>query len=210
MLYLYDRAIVDDLISSFTDKMGNSVVKVIDPEAAIDVVSQISNDEFKFPAVVITRDSNYSIDTNRMNFTRLHRGVSTVIDKETNIIYDEKVLPVNLNYNMTVLGTNTADMDELTRELMFKYYQMYFLKIDLPYESDRSIRFGITLDQDSDIEQSSRLLDYLQTGKVYQNILHFTTQGCVLITYNGRQLMNYRSEIAVSNFYRNNTITEAI
>ena len=64
MLYLYDEAICDDLRQSFNDvSMGETTVKVVDPDAAIDVISQISNDEFRFPAVVVTRASDYSIDT---------------------------------------------------------------------------------------------------------------------------------------------------
>lgn len=196
MLYLYDEAICDDLRQSFNDvSMGETTVKVVDPDAAIDVISQISNDEFRFPAVVVTRASDYSIDTERTNFTRMHKGVSTVIDPKTNNIYDELALPITLNYNITVLGTNTQDMDELTRELMFKYVRMYFLTIDLPYESDRKLRFGITLDVNQPVEHSSRLLDYLQSGKAYQNIIHLQTQGCNLLTYKPRKLMRYSAEL---------------
>ena len=56
MIYLYDSAVCDDLRASFNpDNMGSTSVKVVDPDAAVDVVSQIQNDEFQFPAVVVTR-----------------------------------------------------------------------------------------------------------------------------------------------------------
>lgn len=206
MLYLYDHAISNDLSRSFdSDMVGTSVVKVVDPEASIDVVSQIRNDEFKLPAVVVTRGADYDIDTNRMNFTRLHRGVHAVIDKKTNNVYDEKALPIILRYNITILTSNTADMDELTRELLFKYTDMYFLKINLPYESGRSIRFGIRLDVDQSIEQTSRQLEYIQSGQMYQTIIHIVCDGCVLLTYTPHKLMRFDmdKDIGVLNEARN-------
>ena len=198
MLYLYDQAICEDLRRSFNDvNMGSTTVKVVDPDLAIDAVSQIQNDEFEFPAVVVTRGESYSVDTQRFNFTRLHRGVSVVIDKETNTLYDEKALPVTLSYNITVLCTNTQDMDELTRELIFKYMEQYFLSIQLPYESNRKIRFGLTVDPDQPIETTSRALQYLTTGKAYQTIIHLKAEGCVLLTYTPRALPRYEQQVDV-------------
>lgn len=189
MLYLYDSAICDDLRRSFCpENMGSTTVKVVDPDLAIDAVSQIQNDEFEFPAVVVTRDENYTVDQDRFNFTRLHRGVSTVIDPETNNIYEERVLPITLNYNLTILTTNTQDMDELTRELLFKYMEQYFLGIQLPYESDRKMRFALTVDQNQPIESVSRSLQYLSTGKAYQSIIHLRAEGCVLLTYAAKKI----------------------
>ena len=198
MLYLYDNALVEDLKKSFNPTGGASdVVKVLDPDLAIDAAAQIQNDEFTFPAVVLTRNP-YSIDNSRINFTRFNRGVSAVIDPETNMVYNEKALPITLSYNLTVLATNTVDMDEITRELLFKYYSQYFLSIDLPYEADRKMRFGVRIDQDNDIEASSRLLEYLQNGKAYQNIIHLTCEGCVLLSYTPRQLMRFGTEQVIA------------
>lgn len=197
MLYLFDNAICQDLRSSFTDQMGTSAVKVVDPDMAVDVVSQISHDEFNFPAVVVTRSPEYQMDTRRMNFVRMHRGVATVIDKENNMLYEERQIPITLDYNLTVLTTNTADMDELTRELIFKYVNMYFLTVQLPYEDNRKIRFGVCVDESMPIEQSSRLLEYVQSGKAYQNIIHLRTEGAVLLTYTPKRLPRYEQEVEI-------------
>lgn len=183
MLYLYDSAIIKDINSSFTDEIGNSDVKVVDPQAAVNILAQIQEDNLKFPAVILTRDPVYSIDTQRSNFTAMHRGVLTVMDTSTNKLYYEKAIPVRLKYNLTVLATNTADVDELTKELLFKYLQMYYLSIRLPYEADRIIRFGISVTTDSDIQQSSGSFEYLESGKLYQTIIPLTCEGCVLVSY---------------------------
>ena len=80
-----------------------------------------------------------------------------------------------------------SDMDEILKELMFKYTNMYFLNIQLPYESDRTIRFGIALD-DSGISQSNASADYVEGGKLYQSILNLKCEGCVLVSYTPTKL----------------------
>lgn len=184
MIWLYDEAICNDL----NDSLGSGDVRVIDPEGAVDIIAQIKDDNIKFPIVVLTRDTDYEIDTSRANFTLAHFGVPASIDLETNKIYNERVLPINLKYNLTVLATNTADMDELMKELVFKYIHMFFLTVKLPYESNRKIRFGISIEPGTTISQSSGSVEYLKTGKLYQSIIPLTCQGCVLVSYVPHQL----------------------
>lgn len=183
MLYLYDSAIAKDIQHSFSDEHGNSDVKVVDPEAAVNIIAQIQEDNIQFPVVVLTRDTTYSIDTQRSNFTAMHRGVLTVMDTETNKLYYEKSIPITLRYNLTILATNTADVDELVKELLFKYLQMYYLTIQLPYEAERKIRFGVAVRPDIEIQQSSGSFDYLESGKLYQTVIPLTCEGCVLVSY---------------------------
>lgn len=183
MLYLYDEAIAKDIKASFTDEMGNSEVKVVDPAGAVDLLAQIQEDSVRFPVVVLTRDPVYSIDTQRTNFTRMHSGVLTVMDNETNQLYYEKAIPIRLKYNLTVLATTTVDADELVKELLFKYLQMYYLSIRLPYEADRIIRFGISITAETDIQQTSSSFEYLSAGKLYQTVIPIVCEGCVLVSY---------------------------
>ena len=182
MIYLYDKAIAKDIENSFDPNAMSTPVKVIDPEGAVNVIAQIKNDEMTFPVIVLTRSPQIEIDRSLTNFTMMHRGYAQVIDPETNNVYYEKSIPIKLNYDLTVLATNTADMDELLKELMFKYVNMYYLTIQLPYEADRKLRFGIVL-QDSLIDQSSGSFEYLQAGKLYQSILHLNCEGCREISY---------------------------
>ena len=65
---------------------------------------------------------------------------------------------------------------------------MYFLTIQLPYESDRKIRFGVQVDMDYGVKRESGGGEYLSSGALYQSTLHFKTDGCVLLTYTARHL----------------------
>ena len=184
MIYLYDRALCEDLRQSFNpDALSNPVVRVVEPDAIVGLAAQLQNDNIQFPLVAVGRDSDTSIDVNRTNFTYIHKGVSTVLDPKTNLWYYEKVVPINLGYHLTILTTNTADMDEMVRELLFKYTSMYFITMTLPYECERKIRFGVEIDTSASIERRSGQLEYIQNGQLYQTILSLKCQGAVLVTY---------------------------
>ncbi len=190
MLYLYDNAIADDLRKSFNpDNVENPVVSFVNTDNVVGVAAQIQNDELKFPIVSLMRKPNsVQIDKQRMNFTRSHFGISSVIDQKTNNLYYEKVLPITLEYALTVLTTNTADRDELIRELLFKYINMYFLTIRLPYECDRKVRFGVSVSE-ADIDYSSGSSEYAESGSLYQAIIPLKCDGCVYVTYTPAHLV---------------------
>lgn len=195
MLYKYDNAIVDDLKRSFNpENVPNPVVSVISPDQIVGLAAQLQNDSIKLPIIALTRNQE-QIDSNRTNFTSMHRGVATVIDNETNELYHEKVIPITLSYNLTIITSNTADMDEMIRELMFKYINMYFLTIKLPYESDRKIRFGVSLSKDSEIDRTSGVSEYRSEGKLYQSILTLNCEGAVLVSYTPVKLQRLEYEI---------------
>lgn len=193
MLYLYDNAIVNDLKQCFNDVV-NPCVSIVPPENVASIIAQVQEDKLSFPIVALTRNPE-QIDSERANFTAMHRGVATVMDTETNDIYYEKVIPIKLSYNLTVLTTNTADMDEMVRELLFKYINMYYLTINLPYEADRKIRFGISIPKDEQIDRSSTSGDYLQKGTLYQSIIPLNCEGVVSVTYTPVKLKRTDYEI---------------
>lgn len=189
MLYCYDEAIQKDLQQSFNpDYIGSPVVRVVDPDQGLQVIAQAEGDNLKFPLVLLTRYPDTSIDKSRYNFTRAHRGVAAVVDQKTNNLYYEKAIPIELNYDLTILATNTADRDELARELLFKYTDMYFITFELPYECKRKVRFGVVVDQDKDISSKSGTLDYLNAGTLYQTIIPLKCEGCVLVSYTPAKL----------------------
>lgn len=195
MLYLYDRAICDDLRKSFTDEMGTSAVKVVAPEQTTEVLAQIKEDLIELPMVSLVRDTDIPIDKERLNLARAHNGVSAVFDKETNTYYNEKLLPIKLAYTMTIFADNQADIDELLREIQFKYLDMFFLTIKLPYEADRKMRFGVVVDTDFGIRQENYASTYLADGNMYQAKIRLICQGCNIITYTPVQLKRVTTEI---------------
>ena len=112
MIYLYDNSIVHDLEQSLA---GSSAVRVISPEQIVGIAAQIQNDEIQLPIIALERN-DYAIDTDRLNFSRMHFGLQTVIDLKTNELYYERAIPVTLSYGITILTSNQIDMDEIVKE----------------------------------------------------------------------------------------------
>ena len=187
MLYLYDRAIIDNLKSSLTQE-ANPNVFLTDADNYQGLLAQIQEDTINYPLILLHRDEDTPIKTELMNFTRYRFGVPCVFDNKTNNVYYERALPVDLNYTLRVLSTNVADTDELGRELFYKYISMYFLTIQAPYESDRKIRFAIDVDFDYGIKKESGSFDYISTGALYQSTIVLKTNGCVMLSYTPRHL----------------------
>lgn len=189
MLWIYDDAIAKDLSSAIDEEGGaNSCVKVIEPDEILGLVAQMQEDRIAFPLLCLTRDPDYSIDTNRTNFTAMKKGVPIGYDSDHNTLYLEKVIPVNLSYTLNILTTNTADADEMLKEILFRYTSMYFVTVDVPYEIDqRSIRIGIEIEPGS-IKKTSASLEYIKSGALYQTSLQLQCQGAVLLSYTPKHM----------------------
>lgn len=188
MLYLYDESIVSDIKKSINSENANPNVVMSDADSYPGILAQIQNDEITYPLILLQRDDDMPVITELLNFTRSHQGVPAAFDTKTNNLYFERAIPVDLQYTLRILSTNTVDVDELARELFYKYLSMYFLTIKLPYESDRKIRFGIQVDMEYGIKKESGNFEYLQSGALYQSTIHLKTNGCVSLSYTSRHL----------------------
>ena len=196
MIYLYDDAIVNDLQSSFNDDIDNPVVKIISPDQIIGVAAQIHDDNIHFPLISLERLDS-SIDNQLSNFARMHRGYPAVFEDKSHNIWNERAVPINLSYVLSVFTTNQYDMDEILRELIFKYLSMYFLKIRIPYEIKREISFGVVIDSDYGIQNKSGSSEYTESGQLYQSSITLRCEGCVLIHYTPRHLKRNVARIDV-------------
>lgn len=199
MLWIYDQAIVEDLKKSFnTNNVPNPAVSVIDPDHAIDLAAQVQDDKIKFPIVALTRQPSVPIDNSLRNFTKTKKGIITTFDNDTNMLYSERSMPVKLSYELSAFATNQADIDEIIRELLFKYSSMYFLTATVPYESKRKIRFGVVADTGTGIEIASAASAYISEGKLYASSIILNCEGCVIVHYVPRKMRRIGSETVVT------------
>lgn len=189
MLWAYDEAIVNDLSSCIDpSSKANNTVKMMGDEGMMGVFAQLQDDKIKFPAIFLQRHADTPLDSKRYNFTALHKGVPAVYESEKNNIYLEKSVPIELKYDLHVLTTNTVDMDEMMRELIFRYSAMYYITMKVPYESKRNIRFGIAINPNNPIQRKSGNSDYVSSGKLYESIMELDCQGAVMLNYTARHM----------------------
>lgn len=187
MIYCYDNALQKDLASAIQAESGlNDIVRVVDKAAIVQLVAQIKEDQITFPIVCLTRHPETPLDTDRSNFTRIHKGVAACFDPVTHNVYLEKAIPIKLEYDLTVLATNTADRDELVREIMFRYTNLYFIDMDLPYEASRKLRFGVCIS--GDVTSESGTFEYLSAGALYQAVIPLRCEGAVLLSYTPKHI----------------------
>lgn len=189
MLYLFDSAIVEDLKRTIDPDGGaNPNVIMTDVDNYAGILAQIQNDTITYPLFLLVRHDDMPIKTDAQNFTRYMKGVPVGFNTKTNDVYYERAIPVDLKYTLWILTTNVADRDECAREIYYKYLSMYYLHIDLPYEIERRIKFGIRVDTSSGIQNQSGASQYTQSGAIYQSQIDFLTDGCVMITNTPRHL----------------------
>lgn len=189
MLWCYDEAIVKDLAQCIDPEGGaSSSVRMMGDEGMMGVLAQLQDDKIAFPAIFLKRHEDTPLDSSRFNFTRTHKGVPAVYDSEKNNIYLEKVMPIELKYDLHVLTTNTADMDELVRELLFRYSSMYYITMEVPYESKRKIRFGVNITPNTSVRRSSGTSEYIASGKLYEALIELQCDGTVLLNYTPRHM----------------------
>lgn len=192
MLWAYDEAITKDLSSCIDPSGGaSSCVKMMGDDGMMGVIAQIQDDKISFPAIFLKRHDDTPLDPKRFNFTRLHKGVPAVYDSEKNDIYLEKMVPIELKYDLHVLTTNTADMDELIREILFRYTSMFYITMEVPYESKRKVRFGVAINPDTSISRKSGVTDYVDSGRLYESILELDCQGAVMLSYTPRHMQRW-------------------
>lgn len=190
---MYDNAITQDLSSCIATESGASpVVKIMGEDGMMGVLAQIEEDKIHFPALFLNRHPDTPLDSSRFNFSRLHKGIAAGYDPEKNNIYLEKSAPIDLKYDLHVLTTNTVDMDEIIRELLFRYSSMYYLIAEVPYESKRKIRFGVAIDPDNQIQRKRGNFEYIESGTLYESIIELKCQGAVLINYTPRHIVGVK------------------
>lgn len=196
MLWCYDDAIVKDLSSCIdSDSGANNTVRMMGETGMMGVLAQLQEDKIQFPAIFLQRHAETPMDPTRFNFTRLHKGVPASYDPEKNEIYLEKAIPIELKYDLHVLATNTVDLDETMRELLFRYSSMYYLIMEVPYESKRQIRFGVAINPNTSIRRVSGTSEYVESGRLYEIIAELECQGAVLLNYTPRHMQGVITEV---------------
>lgn len=197
MLWAYDNAITKDLANCIDPQGGaNNTIKMMGDEdgGMMGIFAQLQDDKIIFPAIFLKRHDETPLDRQRYNFTMLHKGIPTTYDPERNNIYLEKAVPIDLKYDLHVLTTNTIDMDEMIRELVFRYTAMYYITMEVPYESKRTIRFGVGINPDMEIRKRSGVAEYLNNGKLYESIIELECQGAVQLNYTPRHMQGLVKE----------------
>ena len=176
MMTLYDKSIVNALMRRFNqDASQGVVVNIISPEYIEGLDSQIREGKCRFPVVALVRkDMPYSIDTGRTIYTTIPKGkVYTQADVKNYYTEPEGFVPIKQPYSLTVLTTDTAQMEAIVKAIQELLSNMKFLSIDHPTRANEKIRFGVVVDSTREIQKSS-------SGQMHQTIIPLSCEGGVI------------------------------
>lgn len=197
MIRLYDTAFYHYIQENFGDNLG--IVPVKD---YWNVAAMHKENRLQLPAVVLFR-SNWTPERNLQAWPIARKGRLDRIQEHKKI--NERAIPVQADYTVTLLATTQDDIDELTSEATFLFLTKPRLEVLLPYGSDRKIHGQILIN--GDFQNSSGNDRFSETGILYQQIIPIRILGANIIDIRKKNLRYLNWEID-SNLY--NTIKEEI
>lgn len=163
----YDDAIVAEFRKLFND----NTISIIPPENAIRHISQLQKDNVRFPMISIMR-TGYSIVSSNVNHTAKMIGSFTIRDGKNNNIFAQTI-PIRIEYQLDIFTVERWTCDEISRELIFYFYQSPTLVAHFPYGLDIDHNFNLFLEDD--ITDNSDTVEHINKGVMFRNTLTFYT-----------------------------------
>lgn len=136
-MYLYEKCIIDDINSLFT----NSKVKAIIADSLDEGLRRSAaenEDKVTLPFIVLSGGDWILNDTNFYNY--MHGSESHRTD---NVAKVASVISFTPNYTIYIAASSSRECDMLTREIIFHYYQNPTLTVKVPYGLDTLHTFNL-------------------------------------------------------------------
>ena len=163
----YDEAI----INRFRELFDTNIVYILPVENAIRFEAQLTKDNIKFP-LISTNRLGYSVISSQVNQAAKMIGSFKGRDDNNTNIYVQ-TLPIRIEYQLDVFTKDRASCDEITRELLFFFYQHPTLKAHFEYGLNIDHNFNIFLNDD--VVDNSDTIEHINNGVMFRNTLTFYT-----------------------------------
>lgn len=199
MLQLYDEALLD----YFNDAL-KAGVKIIPVADYWRVISMHMENKLQMPAICLSRSSN--TQDNEMRSWVLGRKGRTDRIQDHKII-TEQVMPMVVQYNITLLATTQDDIDELTSEVIFLIINNPKLTIRIPYGSKRDT--NAQLDINGEVQDSSLRDTFSDTGILYQSVIPVRMLGAGIFNLEKRNLRYLKWSLGTDSSHIKEEITDA-
>lgn len=169
----YDTAIIDN----FRKVFDNDSVYILPVEDAFRFVAQLNRDKFELPVISTTR-LGIQILSSQVNQAQKTKGFLVRRDGANNNTFVQ-VIPIRIEYQIDIFTVDRASCDEITRELIFYFYQNPTLVAHFDYGLDIDHNFNLFLNED--IVDNSDTLEHVNTGVKFRNTLTFYTDDAKLV-----------------------------
>ena len=169
----YDKAIVENFQKLFNT--GN--VHILPVEDALRFTSQLNRDDVEFPLISTTR-LGVTILSSEVNQAQKTTGHLVRRDGYNNNVFAQSI-PIRIEYQLDIFTVERWACDEITRELIFYFYQHPTLVAHFDYGLNIEHHFHLFLNDD--IVDNSDTIEHVNTGVKFRNTLTFYTDDARLV-----------------------------
>ena len=180
----------DAIIARFREVFNDDTISILPVENAIRYIAQLKRDNVTFP-LVSTMRTGYSIVSSNVNHPAKMIGSFTTRNGENDNIFAQSI-PIRIEYQLDIYTVDRWSCDEITRELIFFFYQHPTLVAHFDYGLGIDHNFNIFLEDD--VVDNSDTVDHWEKGVLFRNTLTFYTDDARLF----RRKKQIQGEIVAS------------
>lgn len=169
----YDKAIVENFQKLFNT--GN--VHILPVEDALRFTSQLNRDDVEFPLISTTR-LGITILSSEVNQAQKTTGHLVRRDGYNNNVFAQSI-PIRIEYQLDIFTIERWACDEITRELIFYFYQHPTLVAHFDYGLNIEHNFNLFLNDE--VVDNSDTIEHVNTGVKFRNTLTFYTDDARLV-----------------------------
>lgn len=186
-VYAYDLALVSDLKKRFekpdgkqvNDDQVNDIVKIGPADRMFEILGTLDEDKVMMPFVSLER-LDWQLNLDRQGYqTFIGNKIYTKFDNN-GIPYDVRaqVIPITINYRLSVWSKDRVTNDALIRELLFYYHLRPTLMAYIGHGLNFTHAFNIYFN--NNIEDNSDIANHINKGTYFRQDLTLYTDDAYL------------------------------
>lgn len=182
-VYAYDKSIVEDFRARFKNADGkqivNDTVQMGNPDDMFNILGTLNGDQVVMPFIGIQR-IDWQLNLDRQGFQtfigdRVYQRIGPD-GKPVNV--RAQVIPITINYRLSVWSKDRVTNDALVRELLFYYHLRPSLMVYVGHGLNIAHKFNIYFN--SGIEDNSDIANHGNNGTYFRQDLTFYTDDAYL------------------------------
>lgn len=200
-VYAYDKALVEDLrcrfSSSLTDSKVNDNVQIGSTTQMFNIIGQLNEDKPILPFVSLER-LDWQLNLDRQGYqTFIGDNVYERIGPDnTPVKIRAQVIPITINWRLSVWTRDRVTNDAIMRELLFYYHLRPSLLVHVAHGLNIAHKFNIYFN--SGIEDNSDIANHINNGTLFRQDITLYTDDAYLWR------ANYQQTVAIEpNLYFN-------
>lgn len=183
-VYAYDLALVEDLRARFKREDGNQIVndtvQIGSPDNMFDILGTLNDDQVVMPFIGLQR-VDWQLNMDRQGFqTFIGEQVYEKISPVDNLPVEVRaqVIPITINYRLTVWSVDRITNDALVRELLWYYHLRPSLMVYVGHGLNIAHKFNIYFN--SGIEDNSDIANHKNGGTYFRQDMTLYTDDAYL------------------------------